>query len=326
MKTVLLFLVLGMWTFIHAKQITDDYGRVVTVPDTVSKIYAASPPLTMSLLAFDPSIIAALNTPFNDAQKPYAGVAFDKAIAGGFFGQGNTPNFEVLAASKPDVILMWGRMKGAEKIVQKLEKLGIPVLMVRNDRIHDLISQFTLYGTLTGNHARAKELIDYTKETLSLIEAMQERLAEKPAVRYYFTQGIDGLFSECEGSFHLEPFNYAGAKNALACKMSSNYGMEKISPESLILADPDAIIAMEEMFVKSIQTNPHFATLRAVKENRVYLVPSTPFNLITRPPSFMRLMGIRWLIHTFYPGLLQGSLEDERKKFDALFFKALNLK
>lgn len=29
---------------------------------------------------------------------------------------------------------------------------------------------------------------------------------------------------------------------------------------------------------------------------------------------------IRWLIHAFYPGLLKGSVEDEKKQFERLFF------
>lgn len=308
----------------HAKIITDDYGNKVEVPDKIKTIYAASPPLTMSLLAFDPSVIAALNSSWNPLQEPFAGVAKDKMIAGGFFGQGNTPNFEVLAHSKPDVIIMWGRMNGSKNVKQKLQMLSIPVLMVRNDSINDLISQFNLYGELTGNTKRADELIAYTKETLSLIDSLQDKLNQNKPVRYYFAQGVDGLFSECEGSFHLEPFTYAGAKNALDCKMSSNYGMEKLSAETIMMADPDVIIVMEPIFYKSIKTNPHFAHLRAVKNDKVYLVPTRGFNFITRPPSFMRLMGIRWLIHTLYPNLLDGSLEEEQKRFDEIFFKNNN--
>jgi len=306
---------------LQARVITDDYGREVQIPEKITKIYASSPPLTMSLLAFDPDLIAAINRPWNEMQKAYVGSAVDKPVAGGFFGQGQRPNFEVLAHSKPDVIIMWGRMNGAQNVVQKLSKLGIAVLMVRNDSIKDLISQFELYAKLTGNTQRAKELIDYTQETLSLIESLQDKLAQHKPVRYYFAEGVDGLFSECKGSFHLEPFTYSGAANALDCEMSSNYGMEKMSMESIVMADPDVIVAMEPFFVENIKQNAHFKHLRAVRDKEVYLVPSLPFNYISRPPSFMRLMGIRWLIHNFYPELLEISLDEEQKRFEKIFFK-----
>lgn len=303
----------------EARIITDDYGRSVTIPDKVTKIYAASPQLTMSLVAFDPALIAAINTPFNDIQKKYVGIAASKPVAGGYFGQGNTPNFEILAASKPDIILMWGRMTGADTILAKFSALGIPVLMIRNDSINDLVSQFKLYGELSGNHKRAKALIDYTQETLTLIRSLQKPLEKRKEVRYYFAESLDGLSSECDGSFHLEPFNYSGGKNALNCRMTSNYGMEKISLENIMLADPDVIVAMEKGFADSLRTNGKWQSLRAVKSGRILTVPNEPFNYISRPPSFMRLMGIRWLIHAFYPDLI-GPIDQEQQRFEKLFF------
>ena len=316
-----LFLITLLLFSAHARTITDDYGRVVTIPDKITKIYATHPPLTMSVIAFDPNLVAALNSPFTDAQKPYVGTAATRPIVGGFFGQGNTPNFEILASVKPDVILMWGGATGAENHLKKFSATGIPVLMVRNDSINDLISQFTLYSKLTGNTKRSLELVAYTQETLGLIQSLQAKLNARKDVRYYFAEGLDGMSSECDGSFHLEPFTYSGGKNALNCKMSSNYGMEKISMETILLADPDVIVAMEKSFADSISDNAKFKTLRAVKSGRVLTVPSVPFNYISRPPSFMRLMGIRWLIHAFYPDLIKP-IEQENKRFEKLFFPA----
>ncbi|MFY9143025.1 ABC transporter substrate-binding protein [Sulfuricurvum sp.] len=321
MKLLALFTALLLTgTIAQARIIIDDYGRSVQLPDKVTKIYAASPPLTMSLLAFDPSLVAALNTPFKEEQKPFVGAAASKPVAGGYFGQGQTPNFENLAAIRPDVILMWGKATGAESQLKKITMLGIPVLMIHNESINDLITQFQLYGKLTGNMKRAQDLIIYTRETLGLIQSLQGQLDQRKNVRYYFAESLDGLSSECTGSFHLEPFTYSGAKNALNCTMSSNYGMEKISLETILLADPDVIIAMEDAFAASVRSNPQWQSLRAVKTGHILSVPSLPFNYITRPPSFMRLMGIRWLIHSFYPDLLPGSLEKETQRFTKLFF------
>jgi iron complex transport system substrate-binding protein len=35
----------------------------------------------------------------------------------------------------------------------------------------------------------------------------------------------------------------------------------------------------------------------------------------------MRLLGIRWLIDSFYPTLRQNSFESEKEEFEKLFFK-----
>lgn len=323
MRAVFIILFFIVTLSLSAKTIKDDRGRVVEVPDRITKIYAASPPLTMSLLAFNPDLVAGLNSPFNKTQKKYVGSAYNKPIVGGFFGQGNTPNFEILASIKPDVIIMWARMRGYEKILTKFEKMGIPVLLVNNESIYDLITQFELFAKLTGDTKRANELIAYTKKSLSLIESLQKELSKQKKVRYYFAEGLDGLSSECEGSFHLEPFKYAGAENALKCRMSSNYGMEKISMENIILSNPDVIVAMEKTFTDTLMQNPQWKNLRAVKEGKVFTVPTIPFNYISRPPSFMRLLGIRWLIHSFYPSLLKKPFEEEKREFEKLFFPQL---
>ncbi len=315
------FKIIGALLLLHVsllgRIVTDDFNRSVEVPNVIRSIYTTHPPLTMSLLAFDPSLIAALNMPFKPEQKAWVGPAFDKPVAGGFFGQGRTANFEILAQAKPDVILIWGGMSGSQKILKKLEGLGIPILMVHNRDMNDLISQFRLFGTLSGNHVRASQLVAYTQESLSLIKSYARQIAKYPKVRYYFAEGLEGLSTECDGSFHIQPFVYAGAKNAIACEISSGFGMEKVSLESVFASDPDVIVAMEREFALHVKEDPRWKGLRAVKEHRVLSVPSTPFNYISRPPSFMRLMGIRWLMDAFYPGLLK---ENEKERFEALFF------
>lgn len=317
----LLILLLIFTNIIEARALTDDYGRVVIIPDKVTKIYAASPPLTISVTAFDPSLVAGLNFPFKPDQKPYVGVAASRPVVGGYFGQGNTPNLEILATIKPDVILMWGSATGAENQLKQLSALGIPVLLVHNDSINDLVGQFNLLGKLTGNTKRASELITYTKETLGLIKSLQTKINARKEIRYYFAERLDGMSSECTGSFHLEPFTYSGGKNAINCNSSSNFGMEKMSMEQILLADPDVIIAMEPSFAESIQTNPKWKMLRAVKTAHVLTVPNVPFNTISRPPSLARLLGIRWLIHTFYPDLI-APIDQEKKRFEKLYFPA----
>lgn len=320
MKTLLLLMSLLLLSA-EARTITDDFGRVVAIPEKITKIYSPSPPQTITISAFDPTLVAGLNFPFKPDQKPYVGIAASRPVVGGYFGQGNTPNLELLASLKPDVILMWGNTTGSDIQLKQLSTLGIPVLMVRNESINDLLSEFDLLGRLTGNTKRARELIAYTKETLGLIKSLQNKVKARKDVRYYFAEGLDGMSSECEGSRHLEPFTYAGGKDAINCKSISNYGMEKMSMEQIILADPDVIIAMEPSFVESTQTNPKWKMLRAVKMGHVLTVPNVPFNYISRPPSLARLMGIRWLIHAFYPDLI-APIDQEKKRFEKLFFPA----
>jgi iron complex transport system substrate-binding protein len=186
-----------------------------------------------------------------------------------------------------------------------------------------LISQFRLLGILSGEKERAKHLIDYTQETLSLIHKLQPRLKKYKKVHFYFAEGLNGLRTECGNSFHIQPFKYAGALNAIHCKMLSQYGMQKISLEKVMASNPDFIVVMDRHFAKDIYKDERWNVLRAVQEHHVLLVPNLPFNYITRPPSFMRLIGIRWLIHSFYPQLIPNvSLKQDLQRFNKLFFRS----
>lgn len=320
-KSILYLMMFFCVINVDAQVIVDDYNRTVEVPDKVTKIYAASPPLVMSVIAFNPELLAALTSPMSEEELAYVPSLRNKEVVGGFFGQGNTPNYEVLAKLKPDVIIMWGGMSRVDNALSKLKSLGIPVLLVRNSKIDDLITQFQLYAKLTSDTKRAEELVKYTKETLNYIYSLDTYLKKNKSVNYYFAEGINGLHTECGGSFHLEPFLYARAENAIDCKMLTNYGMQKISLEKIMLSNPQNIIVMEKRFFEKIKKDVRWKNLKAVQDDRVFFVPNKPFNYITRPPSFMRLLGIRWLISVFYPEVIP-SIEKEKVLFENMFFPA----
>jgi iron complex transport system substrate-binding protein len=228
MKLLILFISLLIFSNItEARTITDDYGRVVTIPDKITKIYSSSPPHTIAITAFEPSLVAGLNFPFRPDQKPYVGAAASRPVVGGYFGQGNTPNMEILASLKPDVILMWGKSTGVESQLEKLSALGIPVLLVRDDSINDLVGTFDLLGKLTGNTKRASELIAYTQETLELIKSLQVKLDSRKDVRYYFAEGLDGMSSECEGLDTSNPSPTAEPKMPSTAKCLPTTGWKK---------------------------------------------------------------------------------------------------
>ena len=62
--------------------------------------------------------------------------------------------------------------------------------------------------------------------------------------------------------------------------------MEIVSVEQVMLYDPDAILVKEEAFFKRIFLDSRWGRIRAVREKKVYLIPSQPFNWFDRPPSF----------------------------------------
>jgi len=65
--------------------------------------------------------------------------------------------------------------------------------------------------------------------------------------------------------------------------------------------------------------DPRWRFLRAVKTRRVHLIPKAPFNWFDRPPSFMRILGVKWLASILHPDLFPLDLLRETREFYALF-------
>ena len=89
--------------------------------------------------------------------------------------------------------------------------------------------------------------------------------------------------------------------------------------EQLLLYDPEVILVKEPTFFATIFTDPRWTNLRAVRDKRVYLIPCEPFNWFDRPPSFMRLLGIKWLLSLLHPDLYRVDMVAETHDFYKLF-------
>ena len=93
---------------LHAREITDMAGHRVTIPDTITKVVAASPPATYLIYAIDPSLLAGLNFPLWGSEKKYTVPGYRKLpVIGGLAGQGRAMNQEMLLTIRPDLLVHW---------------------------------------------------------------------------------------------------------------------------------------------------------------------------------------------------------------------------
>jgi iron complex transport system substrate-binding protein len=137
--------------------------------------------------------------------------------------------------------------------------------------------------------------------------------------RVYYAEGVDGLCTECDDSIHVQLMKLAGDVNIHRCHTSSHKGFEKISLEQVIMYNPDVIVAQEKVFYDKVLKDAAWSRIKAVREGRVYLIPRAPFNWFDRPPSFMRILGLKWLMHSLYPKEYPLDMIKEARDFYSLF-------
>jgi len=319
---VFMFVAPGSTGVSQGREITDMFGRSFIVADKPQRVYSASPPTTNLLYAIDPTMLAGLTVPIREYEKRYLRrEMLSLPLLGGWYGQGNTPNIEMILKVNPEIIFVQ-KFHGAfnAKADEKIMKVvPAPVMAVHLNTVYDYPAAITYLGNLLGRKERAKALDAYARNTISGMEAFTAGLDKKKKVSVYYAEGVDGLNTDCDSSMHTELINLAGGRNVHACAVRDLYGMEKISMEQVLLYDPDVILVFEKAFYRTVFDDPRWQRLRAVRHKRVYLIPNQPFNWFDRPPSVMRLLGAKWVASLLYPDRYRVDMVKETRYFFRLF-------
>jgi len=141
-------------TCAEAAQISDMYGRSVTLPSHIVRVLGASPPVTYMLYTIDPTLLAGLNLPPDeDLRKFLRAETMKLPVIGGFGGPGRNFNPEVLMAVKPDLVIAWPPRSGAlnPRVEQILASAGIPYAGVKLDAMSDYPAAYEISGRIAGS-------------------------------------------------------------------------------------------------------------------------------------------------------------------------------
>ncbi|HVN98128.1 MAG TPA: ABC transporter substrate-binding protein [Syntrophorhabdaceae bacterium] len=308
----------------NAREVVDMAGRTVTLPDSIGKVYAPSPYGSFIMYSVDPSMLPGLNLSIKDEDKKY----FPKEVAnlpviGSLGGQGQAANVEILLKAKPDLLIMWSANKSAinERSEESIKKLNIPFVYAVAESLSDYPEVYLFLGRLLKREDRTKQLSGYFRKTLDDVKNTVSKIPAEKRPTVYYAEGVDGLSTECNDSIHVELLQLAGDRNVHRCHTSSHVGFEKVSMEQIMLYNPDVIVAQEKVFYDKVvrEKSPVWQNIKAVKEGRVYLIPRHPFNWFDRPPSFMRILGLKWLMNCLYPNDYRIDIVKEARDFYRLF-------
>lgn len=318
----LLLLLAAFVSSAMAREAVDMEGRRIVLPEHLERVYVASPPENHLACAIDPALMVGLNFPLEERDKKFLSPKLWRLpVIGGFFGLGRTPNLEVMLKTRPQLVICWRDNTVSNRFDSFLQRFKIPLAYITLERLQDYPRDIRLMGRLLGREQRAEKLAVYAEQSLTEILPRATAIPEKKRVRVYYALGSDGLRTDGGGTWHAELIDLAGGFNVHPGDPEDLFGMQQISMEQVMLYRPEVILAQDPKFYQEIFSSPRWRGIPAVKNGRVYLIPSLPFNWFDRPPSFMRLLGLKWVAQTLYPEQFDLDIEKETREFYRLFLQ-----
>jgi iron complex transport system substrate-binding protein len=176
-----------------------------------------------------------------------------------------------------------------------------------------------LAAGLLGRTSRGEELAAYAEKTFSLVDRVLAKVPAAKRPRVYLARGPEGLETGGRGSLNTEIIERVGAVN-VAEGLGGRGNTGNASLEQIIAWQPDAIVTLDRRFFDQVRSKPGWSQVRAVADGRVHLAPSLPWGWVDAPPSLNRLIGLRWLLATFYPAEAGLDLRADTRAFYAMFY------
>lgn len=310
----------------ETREITDMAGRKVTVPaaENIESVFSAGPVAAIFLYMVAPDKLLGWNYELNDVEKS---IILDKYQDLPNFGMGDAVNYEAVIAANPTIAINSGKINDTmiSDCDALSESLGIPVVAVDNE-LNNSAEAFRFMGELLGVEDHAEELAQYAEQVFTDINALSD-IPEEKKVSVYFGNGEDSLETAPRGSQHAQILDAINAVNVADLELGDGSRVQ-ISAEQLLAWDPDVIVVNGEpkadksgnSAAEDILSNPDYASLKAVQDQKVYGTPNAPFSWVDRPAGPNRLIGMRWFSALIYPEYIKCDINEEIHKFFDLFY------
>jgi iron complex transport system substrate-binding protein len=251
-------------------QITDQEGRVVTVPVNVTSVAAISGQAYEKLILLNQTdkmtvtMSAWTNMPWSSKIAPQLK---DVCIA-------DDPNVEDLMSKKVQVVFC----RSYDGTKEKLNSSNIVVVVTQKnsgnpDNVDSFIKyvkqEIALYGEVMGPEAKktAGEWGEYFDQKANYVTSRTANLTDSQKPTVYYAR--DATTSQGKNSYPQFYVEIAGGKYL----SGDTEGIATVTPEQLLVWNPGVIFVGRVNSTDIIMNDSKFSNLGAVKNNRVYLCP-----------------------------------------------------
>lgn len=275
-----------------AVTVTDAAGREVTVasaPERIVSGYYIATSLLMALGQTDRLV----GIEAKAESRPLYALAAPELIGLPSVGSAKQFDLETAVSLKPDLAVL--PLKLAEA-AEALDELGIPVILIAPEDTGSLLDTAEMLAAACRTDASA--LTGYFEEKQ---EFLRETLKGTEAVSVYMAGNSSYLRTAGRAMYQDALIRLGGGVNAASEIEDKSWA--DISREQLLAWDPDAIIlaADAEYSAEDLCGDADLQDLTAVKEGRVYAMPSAPEAWDSPVPA--AILGSLWIAQTLHPDI-----------------------
>jgi iron complex transport system substrate-binding protein len=251
---------------LHALTVTDDRQAQVTVDRVPQRIVSLLPSLseTVCVLGACDRLVGVdrySNWPPSVARLPHLGGLEDTQV-------------EALLRLKPDLVLL----ARSSRVTSRLESLGLKVLALEPQSLSDVQRVLLTLAQVLGLPEPAQRADQLWRELQAGLRGVaQDMPTSLRGARVYFEAGAGG-YAASEASFMGEILQSLGLQNVVPASLGS---FPKLNPEFVVRADPDFIL-LGETAGESLQKRPGWASLRAVRTQRVCAFDRSQVDVLVR--------------------------------------------
>lgn len=289
--------------------------RSVTVPGEITRIACGWPAQNsvIAMLGYGDRIVATTTTiksiPLFEKFVP----SISRAVF--CFGPREF-NREELLKARPEVLFVSDAMCGA---FESLGKTGITVISFKDNSLRALVERTVITGEILGPDAHEKALRyqEYFNNNVARVRKVVASIPPEKRVRLYHSMG-DTLSTAGTQSLVQDWMDLAGAIN-VAENWFAGTKVGTVSVEQILSSDPDAILVMTASAADEIRKDPKWASVKAVRENRVYVNPRGMFWWCRETAE--EALQFLWLAKTLYPDHFRHvDMNRETKYFYKTFY------
>lgn len=280
---------------------TDDLGRQVEVPSTVSKIVPTGPLAQIVLYAIAPDMLVGLASKWNACAE---GIVPEEYLNLPYFGQlynSANLNVEELAAVGPELIVDIGRpMDGGTEDMETLEEqTRIPAVFI-SASLETMPEAFRKLGKLLNREEKGEELAQFCEKVWNRTSSIMDKVGDNKIDALYVL-GEQGLNVLAYNSYHSELIDMMTNNVAVVDSPSSKGSGNEVTLEQIAIWDPDFILFAADSIYDTAKETAVWCDISAVANGKYIEVPEGPHNWMGTPPAVQRYLGMIWLPTQLYP-------------------------